>query len=208
MGKSKSSERWLREHFSDEYVIKSQKDGYRSRASYKLIELDDKDRLIRPGGTIIDLGSAPGGWTQVAVERVGHKGRVIASDILPMDGMAGVDFIEGDFTDEAVLGKILNVVDNKPVDLVISDMAPNMSGIKAVDQPASMYLAELAYEMATMVLSPGGAFVTKIFMGEGFEQYMRDARTKFTKVLTRKPDASRARSPEVYMIAKGFKPQK
>jgi len=204
MAKSKSSDRWLREHFSDEYVLKSQKDGYRSRASYKLIELDDKDKLIRPGATVVDLGAAPGGWSQVAVQRVGHKGRVIASDILSMDGIAGVDFVEGDFTDEKIYGQILKVIEGARVDLVISDMAPNMSGIKAVDQPASMYLAELAYEMALTVLSPGGAFVTKIFMGEGFDQYMRDARKTFKKVLTRKPAASRPRSPEVYMIAKGF----
>ena len=206
MAKSKSSDRWLREHFSDEYVIKSQKDGYRSRASYKLIEIDDKDCLIRPGNTVVDLGAAPGGWTQVAVERVGHKGKVIASDILPMDGLAGVDFIEGDFTDEEVFEKILQTINGGQVDLVISDMAPNMSGMKAVDQPKSMYLAELAYDMAINVLAPGGAFVTKIFMGEGFDQYFRDARKHFSRVLTRKPASSRSRSPEVYMVAKGFKP--
>lgn len=205
MAKSKSSDRWLREHFSDEYVIKSQKDGYRSRASYKLIEIDDKDRLIKPGSMVVDLGSAPGGWTQVAVNRVGHKGRVIASDILPMDGLAGVDFIEGDFTDDQVFEKILETINGQPVDLVISDMAPNMSGMKAVDQPKAMYLAELAYDMAIKVLAPGGAFVTKIFMGEGFDQYFRDARQHFTKVLTRKPASSRSRSPEVYMVAKGYK---
>jgi len=205
MSKSKSSGRWLREHFSDEYVIKSQKEGYRSRASYKLIEIDDKDKLIKPGNLVVDLGAAPGGWSQVAVQRVGHIGRVIASDILPMDGLAGVDFIEGDFTEEAVFNRILNVIDNEPVDLVISDMAPNMSGMKAVDQPRAMYLAELAYDMALNVLRPGGSFITKIFMGEGFDQYMKEARNNFEKVLTRKPDSSRARSPEVYMVAKKFK---
>lgn len=205
MSKSKSSGRWLREHFSDEYVLKSQKEGYRSRASYKLIEIDDKDRLIKPGNLVVDLGAAPGGWTQVAVNRVGHKGRVIASDILPMDGLAGVEFIQGDFTDDKVFTRILAAIDDQPVDLVISDMAPNMSGMKAVDQPRSMHLAELAMDMALNVLRPGGGFVTKIFMGEGFDQYFRDARISFDKVLTRKPDSSRARSSEVYMVAKGFK---
>lgn len=208
MGKSKSSDRWLREHFADEYVIKSQKDGYRSRASYKLIEIDDKDKLIRQGNLVVDLGSAPGGWTQVAANRVGHRGRVIASDILAMDAMAGVDFIEGDFTDEKVFDQIIKSINDQPVDLVISDMAPNMSGVKAVDQPAAMYLAELALDMAVNVLTPGGAFVTKIFMGEGFDQYFKNARQQFDRVTTRKPDASRSRSPEVYMVATGFKAAK
>lgn len=205
MSKSKSSGRWLREHFSDKYVIKSQKEGYRSRASYKLIEIDDKDRLIKPGNLVVDLGSAPGGWSQVAAQRVGDKGRVIASDILPMDGIAGVDFVLGDFTEEDVFNRILDVIDRAPVDLVISDMAPNMSGMKAVDQPRAMYLAELAYDMAISVLRPGGSFVTKIFMGEGFDQYMKEAKERFDRVLTRKPDSSRARSPEVYMVARKFK---
>ena len=205
MSKSKSSGRWLREHFSDEYVIKSQKEGYRSRASYKLKEIDDRDKLLKPGNLVVDLGSAPGGWSQVAAERVGHKGRVIASDILLMDGLADVEFIQGDFTKEAVFDRILDAINGEPVDLVISDMAPNMSGMKAVDQPRAMYLAELAYDMALKVLRPGGSFVTKIFMGEGFDQYMKDARINFEKVLTRKPDSSRARSPEVYLVAKKFK---
>lgn len=205
MSKSKSSGRWLREHFSDEYVIKSQKEGYRSRASYKLKEIDDRDKLLKPGNLVVDLGSAPGGWSQVAAERLGHKGRVIASDILLMDGLADVEFIQGDFTEEAVFNRILDAINGEPVDLVISDMAPNMSGMKAVDQPRAMYLAELAYDMALKVLRPGGSFVTKIFMGEGFDQYMKDARINFEKVLTRKPDSSRARSPEVYLVAKKFK---
>jgi len=205
MSKSKSSGRWLREHFSDEYVIKSQKEGYRSRASYKLKEIDDRDKLLKPGNLVVDLGSAPGGWSQVAAERLGHKGRVIASDILLMDGLADVEFIQGDFTEEAVFDRILDAINSEPVDLVISDMAPNMSGMKAVDQPRAMYLAELAYDMAIKVLRPGGSFITKIFMGEGFDQYMKDARINFEKVLTRKPDSSRARSPEVYLVAKKFK---
>ncbi len=208
MSKSKSSGRWLREHFSDEYVIKSQKEGYRSRASYKLKEIDDRDKLIKPGNLVVDLGSAPGGWSQVAAERVGHNGRVIASDILLMDGLADVEFIQGDFTKEAVFDRILDAINSEPVDLVISDMAPNMSGMKAVDQPRAMYLAELAYDMAIKVLRPGGSFVTKIFMGEGFDQYMKDARINYEKVLTRKPDSSRARSPEVYLVAKKFKGKK
>ncbi|MEQ9208588.1 MAG: SAM-dependent methyltransferase, partial [Pseudomonadales bacterium] len=168
-------------------------------------EIDDKDKLIKPGNLVVDLGAAPGGWSQVAVQRVGDKGRVVASDILPMDGLAGVDFVLGDFTEEDVFNRILDVIDRAPVDLVISDMAPNMSGMKAVDQPRAMYLAELAYDMAINVLRPGGSFVTKIFMGEGFEQYMKEARGRFDRVLTRKPDSSRARSPEVYMVARKFR---
>ena len=207
MAKSKSSGRWLREHFADEYLTKRQRDGYRSRASYKLIEIDDRDRLIKPGNTVVDLGSAPGGWAQVAAQRVGRRGRVVASDILPMDAMAGVDFVEGDFRDGDVFDKILHTINGEPVDLVISDMAPNMSGMRAVDQPRAMYLAELASDLAIRVLAPGGAFATKIFMGEGFDQYFKNARNHFSRVLTRKPASSRSRSPEVYMIARGFRPQ-
>lgn len=204
MARSKSSDRWLREHFSDEYVVKAQKEGYRSRACYKLIEIDDKDRLLKPGMTVIDLGAAPGGWTQVAIERLGHKGFVVASDILSMDSLAGVEFVQGDFTDELVYQKILQALNNKVPDLVISDMAPNMSGIKAVDQPKSMYLAELAMDMAEQVLKPGGGFVTKLFMGEDFDSYIKAARKKFGRVVTRKPSSSRPRSTEVYMVATGF----
>lgn len=199
--KRSSSKAWLREHREDPFVQRALKEGYRSRACYKLLELQQRDRLIKPGMTVVDLGSAPGGWSQVAVELVGHKGRVIASDILPMDGIAGVDFIQGDFTEDEVFGRICREIGDKNVDLVISDMAPNMSGMTAVDQPRAMYLVELALDMASRVLHPGGAFVAKVFQGEGFDGLLRDARSKFVRVLTRKPEASRPRSREVYLVA-------
>lgn len=205
MSRSKSSSRWLQEHFNDQYVKASQKDGYRSRASYKLLELDAKDKILRPGATVVDLGAAPGGWSQVAIKAVGDKGRVLASDILPMDSIAGVTFIQGDFTEETVLEQLLSEMGGDKADLVISDMAPNMSGIAQVDQPKSMYLVELALDMANQVLKPGGTFVTKVFQGEGFDDFFRSCRESFQKVLTRKPDASRARSREVYVVAKGYK---
>jgi 23S rRNA (uridine2552-2'-O)-methyltransferase len=205
VAKSASSERWLKEHFDDHYVRKAKEEGYRSRASFKIIELDDKDKLFKQGMTVVDLGAAPGGWSQIAAERVGEKGRVVASDILPMDGMAGVEFVQGDFTEEEVLKRILSALGDQPADLVISDMAPNMSGMSAVDQPAAMYLVELALDMAREVLKPGGNFVAKVFQGEGFDQYLQDMRTSFNKVVTRKPDSSRARSREVYLLGKGFK---
>ncbi len=205
MARSKSSGRWLQEHFNDKYVKQSQQDGYRSRASYKLIELDEKDKLFKPGMTVVDLGSAPGGWSQVAARRIGDHGRVVASDILPMDSMADVEFVQGDFTDESVLNEILDLLGEAKADLVISDMAPNMSGMADIDQPKSMYLNELALDMAKIVLRNGGNFVAKLFHGEGFEELMTDARANFTKVVTRKPDASRDRSREVYLVAKGFK---
>lgn len=206
MAKSKSSNRWLQEHFSDQYVKESQKDGYRSRASYKLIELDEKDRLLKPGMTVVDLGSAPGGWSQVAARRVGVKGRVVASDILEMDSIPDVDFIQGDFTEESVLNAILGVLGDSLSDLVISDMAPNMSGIADVDQPQSMYLVELALDMARQVLKPQGCFVAKVFQGEGFDPFLASCKASFSKVSIRKPGASRARSREVYIVARGFKP--
>jgi 23S rRNA (uridine2552-2'-O)-methyltransferase len=205
MARSKSSNRWLDEHFSDPYVKQSQKDGYRSRASYKLIELDKKDKLFKPGMSVVDLGAAPGGWSQVAADRVGDKGMVLASDILPMDSIAGVEFIQGDFTEEAVLEQLLAALGGEKADLVISDMAPNMSGMNAVDQPAAIYLVELALDMARQVLKPGGHFVAKVFHGEGFDPLLQDTRDAFTKVAVRKPDASRARSREVYLVARGFK---
>ena len=205
MGRSKSSQRWLQEHNSDHYVKRAQQEGYRSRASYKLLELHKKDRLFKPGMTVVDLGAAPGGWSQVAVALVGDKGRVIASDILPMDSIAGVDFVEGDFTEEAVLSEILELLEGQQADLVISDMAPNMSGMSAVDQPSAMYLVELALDMARQVLKPGGNYAAKVFHGEGFDEYLKDMRSSFQKVVTRKPESSRARSREVYLVAKGFK---
>lgn len=205
MARSKSSNRWLDEHFKDPYVKQSQKDGYRSRASYKLVELDKKDKLFKPGMTVVDLGAAPGGWSQVAAERVGDRGKVLASDILPMDAIAGVEFIQGDFTEEAVLEQLLASLGENKADLVISDMAPNMSGMNAVDQPAAMYLVELALDMAHQVLKPGGHFVAKVFHGEGFDPLLQDTRNAFAKVAVRKPDASRARSREVYLVARGYK---
>lgn len=206
MAKKKSSSKaWLKEHRDDPYVQQAQRDGYRSRACYKLLELQERDQLIRPGMTVLDLGSAPGGWSQVAAELVGHSGRVIASDILPMDSIAGVDFIQGDFTSDEVFEQILAVIDGIPLELVVSDMAPNMSGMSAVDQPRSMYLVELALELARQVLAPGGSFVAKVFQGEGFDGLMRDVRGSFDRVLTRKPAASRPRSREVYLVARGFR---
>lgn len=205
MARSKSSNRWLEEHFNDHYVKQSQIDGYRSRASYKLLELNDKDKLIRPGMLVIDLGSAPGGWSQVAGRLVGDGGRVLASDILPMDSMEGVDFIQGDFSDEAIFNQLMERLRGARADLVISDMAPNMSGVDAVDQPQAMYLVELAFDMAQQVLKPKGGFVAKVFHGEGFDQFLKDIRQAFEKVVIRKPDASRPRSREVYVVAKGFK---
>lgn len=205
MARSKSSNDWMDEHFNDHYVMKAKEEGYRSRACYKLMELDDKDKLIKSGMTVVDLGSAPGGWSQVAAKRVGDHGLVVASDILPMDGIAGVTFLQGDFTEESVFDELMTVIGNRPVDLVISDMAPNMSGMSAVDQPSAMYLVELALDMAKQVLKPGGNYAAKVFQGEGFEEYLKDLRSSFQKVVTRKPESSRARSREVYLVAKGYK---
>jgi 23S rRNA (uridine2552-2'-O)-methyltransferase len=205
MARSKSSKGWLQEHFDDQYVKQAQKLGYRSRACFKLLEIQQKDRLIRPGNLVVDLGSAPGGWSQLAAELVGHKGRVIASDILPMDSLAGVEFIKGDFTEAEVFEQLLVLIDSDSVDLVISDMAPNLSGVKDVDQPQAMYLVELALDMAKQVLKPGGALVAKVFQGEGFDDYYKEVRMVFSRVVTRKPDSSRARSREVYMVATGYK---
>ena len=208
MSRSKSSNQWLNEHFGDQFVKQSKNDGYRSRASYKLIEIQKKDKLIKPGMCVLDLGAAPGGWSQVAVENVGDHGVVFASDILPMDSIAGVEFVQGDFTEQSVYDELIAKMGeygHQGVDLVISDMAPNMSGMSAVDQPAAMYLVELALDMAREVLKPGGNFVAKVFQGEGFDQYIKDMRTSFNKVVTRKPDSSRSRSREVYLLGKGFK---
>lgn len=205
MARSKSSQRWLDEHFDDYYVKEAQKRGYRSRACFKLQEIQDKDRLIRPGMTVVDLGAAPGGWSQVAAEIVGDRGRVIASDILPMDALAGVDFVQGDFTDDAVLEQLLALLGADKADLVISDMAPNMSGMRDVDQPKAMYLVELALDMARQVLKPDGVFLAKVFQGEGFDALYRELNDSFRQVVSRKPAASRPRSREVYLLAKGFK---
>ncbi|MFJ3076407.1 MULTISPECIES: 23S rRNA (uridine(2552)-2'-O)-methyltransferase RlmE [Pseudomonas] len=203
--RSKSSANWLREHFNDPFVKQAQKDGYRSRASYKLLEIQEKDRLIRPGMSVIDLGAAPGGWSQVTSRLIGGQGRLIASDILEMDSIPDVTFIQGDFTQDEVLQQILQAVGDSHVDLVISDMAPNMSGTPAVDMPRAMFLCELALDLATRVLKPGGDFLIKIFQGEGFDVYLKDVRSKFDKVQMRKPSSSRDRSREQYLLARGFK---
>ncbi len=205
MARSKTSQGWLREHFNDPYVKMAQKDGYRSRASYKLLEIQEKDRILRPGNTVIDLGAAPGGWSQVTSRVLGDKGRLIASDILEMDSIPDVTFIQGDFTEESVLAQILEAVGNNPVDLVISDMAPNMSGVKMADQARAMYLCELALDLAGQVLRPGGDFLIKIFQGEGFDVYHKQVRTMFEKVQMRKPLSSRDRSREQYLLARGFR---
>jgi len=204
MAKSKNRS-WIKQHVKDPYVKQSQVDGYRSRASYKLLEIVEKDRLIRSGMTVVDLGSAPGGWSQVAARLVGHTGRVHALDLLPMDSIAGVDFIQGDFTEEDIFDELLKIIENRPVDLVISDMAPNLSGNKAVDQPAVMYLAELAVELAEKVLTINGVFIAKLFQGQGFDPFVLQVRKLFNGVSIIKPDASRSRSREVYLVAKGLK---
>ena len=205
MARSKSSGRWLREHFNDPYVKQSQQAGYRSRASFKLLELQEKDKLLKPGMTVVDLGAAPGGWSQVAAALVGDTGRVIASDILPMDVIANVEFLQGDFTEHSVFERLIAVLGEHGADLVISDMAPNMSGINAVDQPKAMHLVELAADLAGHVLKTGGGFVTKAFQGEGFDEFYRQLRSQYQRVVSRKPGASRARSREVYIVATGFK---
>lgn len=206
MARSKSSKRWLNEHVSDPYVKQAQVDGYRSRASYKLIEILDKDKLLPNQGAVLDLGSAPGGWSQVVAARMQAKGKIIASDILTMDSIADVHFIQGDFTEQSVYDEIVAALNGTPVDFVMSDMAPNLSGIDATDQAASMYLVELALDMARNTLKPGGSFLAKVFQGEGYEAYASDLRSSFDKVLVRKPKASRPRSREVYLVGKGFRP--
>jgi 23S rRNA (uridine2552-2'-O)-methyltransferase len=196
---------WIKQHVNDPYVKQSQRDGYRSRASYKLLEIVEKDRLIRSGMTVVDLGSAPGGWSQVASRLVGHDGRVHALDILPMDPIAGVDFIQGDFTEDAIFTQLIDLIGNRAVDLVISDIAPNLSGNKAVDQPAMIYMAELGVDLANRVLSKNGVFIAKLFQGQGFDPFVQQVRTLFNGVSIIKPDASRSRSREVYLVAKGLK---
>jgi 23S rRNA (uridine2552-2'-O)-methyltransferase len=206
MGKKKSSSRaWLKEHHDDIFVQRAQKEGYRSRAVYKLMEINDKDQILRRGMSVLDLGSAPGGWSQVATKLVGEAGRVVASDILLMDALPDVVFVQGDFTEQETYDRVVASLNDKPLDVVLSDMAPNMSGMPEVDQPRSMYLVELATELAERALAPGGAFITKVFQGEGFEPWFRQIRDRFDRVTTRKPSASRPRSREVYIVASGFK---
>ena len=204
MVKSKSSKRWLEEHARDKYVIRSKEEGYRSRASFKLLEIQKKDRFIKRGMTVVDLGSAPGGWSQVAKRLVGEQGRVFANDILPMEPISGVNFIQGDFTETGVLEQLIAEIQGESVDLVISDMAPNITGISAVDQPSSIYLAELALDFARSILGEGAYFLVKMFEGEGSDAYKQLLNREFTGVKTRKPTASRARSREFYLLAEEF----
>lgn len=203
--RSASSSRWLQEHFSDKYVQQAKKKGFRSRAWFKLEEIQQSDNIFKPGMTVVDLGAAPGGWSQYVVQQLGNKGRIIACDLLPMDPIVGVDFLQGDFRDELVLKALLDRVGDNKVQVVMSDMAPNMSGTPAVDIPRSMYLVELALDMCRDVLAPGGSFIVKVFQGEGFDEYLGQIRSLFTKVKVRKPGASRSRSREVYIVATGRK---
>ncbi|SDB46189.1 23S rRNA Um-2552 2'-O-methyltransferase [Pseudidiomarina indica] len=203
--RSASSKRWLQEHFNDHYVQQAQRKGLRSRAVFKLEEIQQKDRILKQGQTVVDLGAAPGGWSQYVVDALHGNCQVIACDILPMDPIAGVDFLQGDFREEAVLDALLTRIGGKNVDVVLSDMAPNMSGNDNVDQPRAMYLVELALDMCHQVLKPNGSFVVKVFHGEGFEAFLKNVRAAFTTVKTRKPDSSRARSREVYLVATGYK---
>jgi 23S rRNA (uridine2552-2'-O)-methyltransferase len=202
---SKTSKAWMQEHLNDEFVKRAQKEGYRARAAYKLTEIDDKDKLIKPGMTIVDLGSTPGSWCQVAVQRLKGQGKVIALDILEMQPIAGVEFIQGDFREEAVLTQLESKLNNKPVDLVIADMAPNISGISDVDQAGAMYLTELALAFSQQWLKPNGNFLVKVFIGAGFDDMVKVMRQQFAKVVTRKPKASRDRSSEVYLLGIGKK---
>ena len=204
MARSKTSQRWLKEHFNDIYVQKAQQEGYRSRAVYKLKEIQEKDRLIRPGMTVVELGAAPGGWSQYVAECLRGQGRMIALDILPMDILPDVTFIQGDFREDAVLDALYTELGGSTVDLVISDMAPNTSGVRVVDQAKSMYLVELAVDFAESRLTQGGSFLTKIFHGPGFDTLLRSLKSRFQTVTTRKPEASRARSQETYLLARGF----
>ncbi|CAC9452054.1 Cell division protein FtsJ / Ribosomal RNA large subunit methyltransferase E (EC [uncultured Gammaproteobacteria bacterium] len=205
MSKKSSSGRWMSEHLSDEYVKRAQKEGYRSRAVYKLTEINDKDKFIKSGDVVLDLGAAPGGWSQVAIKMVGKKGQVIASDILDIKPIDGVDFLRGDFTEIEVYEALLALTKGKKVDTVLSDMAPNMSGQLSVDIPKSMYLCELALDLAIKTLTPQGYFFVKVFQGAGFDEYVKAARAAFNKVVIRKPKASRARSKEVYLLANSLK---
>ena len=204
MARSKTSQRWLKEHFNDIFVQKAQQEGYRSRAVYKLMEIQEKDRLIRPGMVVVELGAAPGGWSQYVAQCLGGRGRMIALDILPMDALADVTFIQGDFREQAVLDALYAELGDSAVNLVISDMAPNTSGVRSVDQAKSMYLVELALDFAQSRLAPGGDFLTKIFHGPGFDTLLRSLKSQFLTVQTRKPEASRARSQETYLLARGF----
>jgi 23S rRNA (uridine2552-2'-O)-methyltransferase len=202
--RSKSSGRWLQEHHSDPFVLRARAEGWRSRAVFKLEEIDRREKLLKPGMVCLDLGAAPGAWSQYARRQAGRTGRVIASDILEMEPITGVEFVQGDFREEAVLEQLEALLPPRAVDVVLSDMAPNLSGMDSVDQPRSMYLAELALDMASRVLKPEGAALIKVFQGAGFQELLALARTRFAKTKLLKPQASRARSPELYLVAKGF----
>ncbi len=205
MARSKSSKAWLREHHGDEYVQRSRDEGYRSRATYKLAEIQQKDRLLRRGQTVLDLGAAPGGWSEFAAREVGDSGRVLALDLLPMPAIAGVDFLQGDFSETDTYERLIAMLGESRADLVLSDMAPNMSGVASVDQPRSMQLAELALDLATEFLAEDGAFVVKLFQGEGFDALLARLKREFRSVKLRKPDASRSRSKEIYAVCRGLK---
>lgn len=203
MKRSKTSKAWMREHVNDPYVKRAKQEGYRSRAAFKLMEMDERDRLLARGMIVVDLGAAPGGWSQVAAAKVGPTGKVIALDLLPMEDLPGVTFLQGDFQEDAVLARLEAALAGRPVDLVICDIAPNISGITLSDQARSMYLAELALDFASRHLKPGGAFLVKVFQGAGFESFIKAMRAQFDKVLTRKPKSSRDRSPELYLLGQG-----
>jgi len=205
MSRSKSSKRWLQEHHQDAYVLKAREQGYRSRAVFKLAEIQQKDRIIKPGELVLDLGAAPGGWSEYAQQIVGDQGRVIALDLLPIEPIAGVEFIQGDFTEQQTLDRLLALIDDRRLGLVLSDMAPNLSGMDSVDQPRSIYLAELAFDLARQFLAVDGGFVIKLFQGEGFEDLISLLRLSFKSVRFRKPDASRARSSEIYAVCCGLR---
>ena len=205
MPRSKSSKRWLQEHHQDSYVLKAREQGYRSRAVFKLEEIQHKDRILKAGQFVLDLGAAPGGWSEYANQVVGHKGRVIALDLLPMEPIAGVEFVQGDFTEQATLDALLALMGERRFDRVISDMAPNLSGMHSVDQPKSIYLAELSFDLAREFLTPDGVFVSKLFQGEGFDALITQFRSSFTSVKLRKPDSSRSRSNEIYAVCCGLR---
>ena len=204
MARTKSSKAWLAEHFTDEFVKRAQQEGFRSRAVYKLEEIDRRDHLLRPGMTVVDLGAAPGGWSQYVVQRVGASGRVLALDILPMDPLPGVRVLQGDFTEQAALDNLVVVLEGRPVDLVISDMAPNISGVGVADQARAMYLTELALDFAVQALRTGGDLLMKTFQGQGYAELHQRLKGNFERVLVRKPRASRPRSREIYLVGKGF----
>ena len=205
MSRSKSSGRWLKEHFDDHYVKQAKKAGYLSRAAFKLLEIQQKNHIIKSGQVVVDLGAAPGGWTQVAIDLVKEQGKVIAVDLLPMDSLANVNVIQGDFTEQQTFDALIAALDNRPVDVMLSDMAPNMSGNRSIDQPRAMHLVELVIDFAQVTLKPGGTMLVKVFQGEGFDAMLRQVRAQFDKVVIKKPDASRLRSREQYWLATGFK---